>query len=79
MYKNKDLQWFTELMKMKMLKHENENPLDMDTWKLVNWLEDEVKELKNAIIFETEREVMLESADVANMAYFIAVKTKGRQ
>ena len=79
MNKSKDLKWFVGLMEAKMLKHENENPLDMDIWKLVNWLEDEIKELKNAIIYETDEEIMLESADVANMAYFIAMKEKRRQ
>jgi len=79
MDKTKDLQWFAELMKLKMLKHENENPLDMDIWKLVNWLEDEVRELKKAIIYETPKEVKLESADIGNIAYFIAMKEKRRQ
>ena len=79
MDKTKDLQWFAELMKLKMLKHENENPLDMDIWKLVNWLEDEVRELKKAIIYETAKEVKLESADIGNIAYFIAMKEKRRQ
>lgn len=75
MDKSENLQWFTELMKSKMMKHE-EDPTDMTIPELLKWLDDEVAELKWAIDYEFVSDMMLECADIANLAFFIADKLK---
>lgn len=87
MNKAKNLEWFNDNMKSKMLKHE-ENPLDMTLPELFNYLIGEVEELQEALyriqiekgqgndLEKIEQEIILECADVANYALFIADKIK---
>lgn len=79
MEKDNNLNWFNEIMKVKMLKHEDEKAEDMKIHELVNWLEAEVLELKIATLEESKSDIVLECADIANMAYFIANKIKNRK
>lgn len=78
MDKTKNLDWFVELMKNKMMKHEDEDPLEMKLEELIVWLADEMQELVQALVCETKEEVLLECADVANLVYFIASWLKER-
>lgn len=68
------LKWFIEIMKSKMLKHKDEEPIDLSYQELFDWLISEVNELKEALQFESRENIIKECADVANIAYFIARK-----
>ena len=87
MNKARNLEWFNENMKSKMLKHD-ENPCEMIYGELIEWLDEEVAEVKEALaikhreevidgrVKEADEEAIKECADVANLAYFIANKIK---
>jgi hypothetical protein len=73
--KAKNLQWFNEIMKIKMLRHDTD-PMEMTYSELLAWLQKEVAELKESLQFESRDKNILECGDVANLAYFIASKIK---
>ena len=73
--KAKELVWFIDIMKVKMLKHP-EDPNKKTFPEIFNWLQDEVNELKDALQCGSKAEIILECADVANIVYFIARKIK---
>ncbi len=75
MDKDNNLKWFNEIMKIKMMKHDAD-PTEMSYQELLYWLDDEVKELKESLQFESRDKNILECGDVANLAYFIASKIK---
>lgn len=75
MDKANELDWFNEIMKAKMLKHE-EDPNEYGEWALIHWLIEEIEELKEAMETESRANIIKECADVANMAYFLARKIK---
>ena len=79
MNKAENLKWFKEIMESKMMKHEEEDPTDINYKGLMIWLKDEIDELGQALQFESRENVIKECADVANMAYFIADKVKRRK
>ncbi len=70
------LPWFNEIMKCKMLKHK-EDPNLLNEWQIIEWLEKEVAELKEALTYKSREDVILESGDIGNLAYFLARKVKG--
>lgn len=69
------LTWFNEIMQAKMLRHK-EDPNKLSYGKLLDWLEEELKELREALIYGSREEAIKECADVANIAYFLARKIK---
>ena len=73
--KTKKIDWFNEIMKSKMLKH-NENPIILSYDDLIKRLDEEVEELKKAVRNEPIESAILECGDVSNFAYFIACKLK---
>ena len=75
MDKAKELDWFNEIMKAKMLKHK-EDPNENGELTLIYWLMEEVEELRKAMKYESRESIIKECADVANMAYFLARKIK---
>ncbi len=76
MSKCDQLDWFLEIMKNKMLRHK-EDPNLLTEWEIIDWLEKEVAELKEALTYKSRENIIHESGDVGNLAYFLARKVKG--
>ena len=68
-----DIQTLVEVMKEKLAENDHKVPWDdIPNRELFTLLDDEVSELSDAILHGTPREIMRETADVANLAMMLA-------